>query len=48
MSDEEGMPELEITYFTDPLCCRSWGMHPHPDSLQERLHAAQLTHRPVN
>lgn len=24
---------LELTYFTDPLCCWSWGMQPHLDNL---------------
>lgn len=86
MPAEAEVPELVITYFTDPLCCWSWGMQPHLDSLQERfgnrvsmklvmggllpswtnyfdqtnsvsrpaqmgpvwMHAAQLTHRPVN
>lgn len=86
MSAEAEVPELAITYFTDPLCCWSWGMQPHLDSLQDRfgnrmtmtlmmggllpswtnyydeansvsrpaqmgpvwMHAAQLTHRPVN
>jgi protein-disulfide isomerase-like protein with CxxC motif len=25
---------FEVSYFTDPLCCWSWGMHPHLDKLQ--------------
>jgi putative protein-disulfide isomerase len=28
---------MTITYITDPLCCWSWGMQPHIDSLQARF-----------
>lgn len=34
----EEITELEVTYFTDPLCCWSWGMQPHLDNLQAYFH----------
>ncbi|MGN6417011.1 MAG: DsbA family protein [Pseudobacter sp.] len=37
MLAEEGEHEIEITYFTDPLCCWSYGMQPHLDSLYQRF-----------
>lgn len=33
-ADTGQVNELNIIYFTDPLCCWSWGMQPHLDALQ--------------
>jgi putative protein-disulfide isomerase len=30
----DGSPDLHVTYFTDPLCCWSWGFQPHLEALQ--------------
>jgi putative protein-disulfide isomerase len=31
---------IEVTFYTDPLCCWSWALEPHRKVLEERFHHA--------
>lgn len=41
---DEAAPSIEVTYYTDPLCCWSWAMEPHWRRLCREF-GAQLTWR---